>query len=132
MSGIFTKLHGTTTDSFKIGLNNHRLILKGSTSSAKTTELLDRDGNKFATNSTIFFTAYIIGRGSNTAAFEIKGCYLEGTTTVTGFVVNTYVDTAEFQEPTLAFDANGVMTLSCTGVNGDTIEWTAAVDVVSI
>lgn len=132
MSGIFTKLHGTTTDSFKIGLNNHRLVLTGTTNSAQTSVLLDRDGNKFTANSTVFFTAYVIGKGSNTAAFEVKGCYLEGTTTVTGFVVNTYVDTATFQEPTLTFDSNGVMTLSCIGIAGDTIEWTAVVDVVSI
>jgi hypothetical protein len=132
MSGIFTKVHGTTTDSFKIGLNNHRLVLTGTTTSNQTTELLDRDGNKFTANSTLFFTAYVIGKGSNTAAFEVKGCYLEGTTTVTGFVVNTYVDTAEFQEPTLTFDANGSMTLSCTGIVGDTIQWTAVLDVVSI
>ena len=132
MSGIFTKLHGTTADSFKIGLNNQRITLTGTTNSTQTTVLLDRDGSKYTANGTVFFTAYVIGKGTNTAAFEINGCYLQGTTTVTGFVVNTYVDTASFAEPIVSFNTSGEMTLSCIGVNGDVIAWTAVVDVVSV
>jgi hypothetical protein len=132
MTDIFTKLHGTTTDRFKIGIKNQRATLSGITINTASVGLLDRDGLKYTTDSTIFFTAYIVGKGTNTAAYEIKGCYLQGTTTVSGYVVNTFVDTNNFTEPTISFDANGEMTVTCTGVGTDTIAWTAVVDVVSI
>jgi hypothetical protein len=132
MTDIYTKLHGTTTDRFKIGIKNQRATLSGSTVNTASAELLDRDGLKYTTDSTVFFTAYIVGKGSNTAAYEIKGCYLQGTTTITGYVVNTFVDTNNFAEPTINFDSNGEMTVTCTGVGTDTIAWTAVVDVVSI
>jgi hypothetical protein len=132
MTDTYTKLHGTTADRFKIGLKNQRVTLSGNTSNTATTELLDRDGLKYTVDSTVFFTAYIIGKGFNVAAFEIKGCYLKGTTTISGYVTNTYVDTANFVEPTINFDSDGVMTVSCTGVGTDTIVWTAVIDVVLI
>jgi hypothetical protein len=132
MTDIYTKLHGTTADSFKIGLKNQRVTLSGTTTNAASTELLDRDGLKYTVGSTVFFTAYVIGKGSNTAAYEIKGCYLQGTTTVTGYVTNTYVDTNNFTEPTITFNSSGEMTLTCTGADTDTINWTAVIDVVSI
>jgi hypothetical protein len=132
MSDIYTRLHGTTTDKFKIGLKNQRITLVGQTINANTTELLDRDSQKYTADSTVFFTAYVVGRGTNTAAYEIKGCYLIGTTTVTGYVVNTYVDSAGFSEPTIAFTTAGEMTLTCTGTAGDTVVWTAAIDFVSV
>jgi len=132
MTDLYTKLHGTTTDRFKIGLKNQRVTLSGTTVNTATTELLDRDGLKYTAESTIFFTAYIIGKGTNTAAYEIKGCYLQGTTTISGYVVNTYVDTNNFTEPTISFNSDGDITLTCTGVAADTIAWTAVIDVVSI
>lgn len=132
MTDIYTKLHGTTADKFKIGLKNQRVTLSGTTTNTASIELLDRDGLKYTTESTVFFTAYIIGRGTNTAAYEIKGCYLQGTTTVSGYVTNTFVDTDNFTEPTINFNSNGEMTLSVTGVGTDTINWTAIIDVVSI
>lgn len=132
MTDLYTKLHGTTTDRFKIGLKNQRVTLSGTTLNTATTELLDRDGLKYTAESTVFFTAYIVGKGNNTAAYEIKGCYLQGTTTISGYVVNTYVDTNNFTEPTLSFNSDGDITLTCTGVATDTIAWTAVIDVVSI
>jgi hypothetical protein len=132
MTDVYTKLHGTTTDRFKIGIKNQRATLSGITINTASAGLLDRDGLKYTTDSTVFFTAYIVGKGANTAAYEIKGCYLQGTTTVSGYVVNTFVDTNNFTEPTISFDANGEMTVTCTGVGTDTIAWTAVVDVVSI
>ena len=132
MTDLYTKLHGTTTDRFKIGLKNQRITLSGTTVNTATTELLDRDGLKYTAESTIFFTAYIIGKGTNTAAYEIKGCYLQGTTTISGYVINTYVDTNNFIEPTITFNSDGDITLTCTGVATDTIAWTAVIDVVSI
>jgi hypothetical protein len=132
MTDVYTKLHGTTTDRFKIGIKNQRATLSGITINTASAGLLDRDGLKYTTDSTVFFTAYIVGKGANTAAYEIKGCYLQGTTTVSGYVVNTFVDTNNFTEPTISFDANGEMTVTCTGVGTDTISWTAVVDVVSI
>ena len=132
MADLYTKLHGTTTDRFKIGLKNQRVTLSGSTIDTATAELLDRDGLKYTAESTVFFTVYIVGKGANTAAYEIKGCYLQGTTTISGYVTNTFVDTNNFQEPTITFDADGEMTITCTGVDTDTISWTAVVDVVSI
>ena len=132
MTDLYTKLHGTTTDRFKIGLKNQRVTLSGTTVNTATTELLDRDGLKYTAESTVFFTAYIIGKGNNTAAYEIKGCYLQGTTTISGYVVNTYVDTNNFTEPTISFNSDGDISLTCTGVATDTIAWTAVIDVVSI
>ena len=132
MTDIYTKLHGTTTDRFKIGLKNQRVTLSGVTSNTATAELLDRDSLKYTVESTVFFTAYIIGQGVNVAAYEIKGCYLQGTTTISGYVTNTYVDTADFIEPTINFNSSGEMTVTCTGADTDTINWTAVIDFVSI
>lgn len=132
MTDIYTKLHGTTTDKFKIGLKNQRATLIGITNNTASTELLDRDGLKFIVDSTVFFTAYIVGKGFNTAAYEIKGCYLQGTTTVSGYVTNTFVDTNNFTEPTIQFNSNGEVTVTCTGVGTDIINWTAVIDVVAI
>ena len=132
MSDTYAKLHGTTVDRFKIGLNNQRVSLTGVTSGVNQSQLVDRDGNNLIVSSTVFFTAYVVGRGENTAAYEIKGCYLQGTTTVTGYVVDTFVDTADFTAPTISFNISGEMTLTCFGVQDDTISWTAVVDVVSI
>jgi hypothetical protein len=132
MTDFYTKLHGTTTDRFKIGLKNQKITLSGVTSSTNTTELVDRDGLGYTAESTVFFTAYIMGKGANVAAYEIKGCYLQGTSTISGYVTNTYVDTANFVEPTISFDSNGAMTLTCKGVGTDTIDWTAVIDFVSI
>ena len=132
MTDIYTKLHGTTTDRFKIGLKNQRVTLSGVTSNTATAELLDRDSLKYTVESTVFFTAYIIGQGVNVAAYEIKGCYLQGTTTISGYVTNTYVDTADFNEPTINFSSSGEMTVTCTGAATDTIDWTAVIDFVSI
>ena len=132
MADTYTKLHGTTTDKFKIGLKNQRVTLSGTTANTASVELLDRDGLKYTDDSTIFFTAYIVGKGVNIAAYEIKGCYLQGTTTISGYVTNTFVDTNNFQEPTINFDADGEMTVTCIGVGTDTIAWTAVVDIVSI
>lgn len=133
MSDLYSKLHGTTTDRFKIGLKTERINLTGTTSGESTVIVRNRDGESHVVNSTVFFTAYIVGKGdTNLAAFEIKGCYLQGTTTVTGYVINTYVDQTGFREPTVSFDSDGEMTVECKGVSGDNIEWTASIDVVSI
>lgn len=132
MADVYTKLHGTTTDRFKIGLKNQRVTLSGITNNTDSVELLDRDESNYTANSTIFFTAYIVGKGVNTAAYEIKGCYLQGTTTISGYVTNTFVDTNNFTEPTIEFNSDGAMTVTCTGVGTDTIAWTAVIDVVSI
>lgn len=132
MTDVYTKLHGTTTDRFKIGLKNQRATLSGITTNTASVTLLDRDGLKYTAESTVFFTAYIVGKGTNTAAYEIKGCYLQGTTIISGYVVNTFVDTNNFTEPTIRFNSNGEMTVTCTGVNTDTIAWTSVIDVVSI
>lgn len=130
---VYTKLHGTTTDAFKIGLKNERITLTGITVNNNVTTLLNRDSQQHTVESTVFFTAYVIGRSiTNTAAYEIKGCYLSGTTIVTGYVVNTYVDTASFQEPTMTFDNSGELTVQCTGISGDTINWTASIDFVMV
>jgi hypothetical protein len=132
MTDVYTKLHGTTADRFKIGLKNQRVTLSGITTNAVSVELLDRDDAKYTAESTIFFTAYVIGKGIGTAAYEIKGCYLQGTTETTGYVTNTFVDTNNFLEPTINFNSSGEMTLTCNGQSADTIEWTAVIDVVSI
>ncbi len=130
---VYTKLHGTTTDAFKIGLKNERITLTGITVNSSSAALLNRDAEKHTVNSTVFFTAYVIGRSTtNTAAYEIKGCYLSGTTTVTGYVVNTYVDSAGFTEPGMSFNNSGELTVQCTGVAGDTINWTASIDFVMV
>lgn len=130
---FYTKLHGTTTDAFKIGLKNERITLTGITVDSSQVDLLNRDNQKHIVDSTVFFTAYIVGKGStNTAAYEIKGCYLIGTTTITGYVVNTYVDSSGFSDPTILFNSTGELTVECSGVLGDTVNWTAAIDFVLV
>ena len=98
----------------------------------KTKLFTDRDGLKYKSESTVFFTAYIVGKGTNVAAYEIKGCYLQGTTTISGYVTNTYVDTNNFTEPTISFNSDGDITVTVTGVGTDVINWTAVIDFVSI
>lgn len=128
----YQKIHGTTVDKFDIGTKNQRIVLTGQTVNALTVDLVDRDGNPYTANSTVFFSAYIVGQGSNTAAYEVKGCYLSGTTTTAGYVVNTYVDSGEFTEPTVSFSDQGEMTVTCTGLFGENINWTATFDFVLI
>lgn len=133
MSDQYTKLHGTTTDTFKIGQKNQKITLTGATIDVAQAALLNRNGEKHTVTSTVFFTAYIVGKGSsNTAAYEIKGCYLIGTTTITGYVVNTYVDSSGFTDPTVTFNSSGELTVECSGVAGDTVNWTASIDFVHV
>lgn len=132
MLEIFSKLHGTTTDKFKIGLKNQRIVLTGQSSGISQIQLTNRDESVYAADSSVFFTAYIIAQGTNTAAFEIKGCYVFGVTGTTGYVVNTYVDTGGFTDPVITFSAQGQMSITCTGLDADDIDWTAVVDLVSV
>lgn len=128
----YTRLHGTTVDKFKIGDNSQRITLTGTADSAGSFDLADRDNQNFVANTTIFFTAYIVGKGNHFAAFEVKGCYIHGTTTVAGYVVDTYVNSGDLAEPEFTFDALGNMTVSCPGAVNDVISWTAVIDIVSI
>lgn len=128
----YQKIHGTTVDKFDIGTKNQRIVLTGQTSGAEATNLVDRDNISYTATSTVFFSAYIVGQGTNTSAYEIKGCYLSGTTTTTGYVVNTYVDTGNFIEPVVSFSSSGVMTVTCTGLANENINWTATFDFVLI
>lgn len=133
MANTFSKLHGTTVDKFSVGTKNDRVTLTGSSVNAATADLKDRDGNSHTAGSTVFFTAYIIGKSSTgTAAFELKGCYVAGTTSVSGAVANTYVNTSGFPLPTISFSSGGVMFLTCTGVLGHTTAWSATVDFTKI
>jgi hypothetical protein len=132
MLEIFSKLHGTTTDKFKIGLKNQRITLTGQSSGAESIQLNNRDDAVYTADSSVFFTAYVIAQGTNTAAFEIKGCYVFGVTGTTGYVVNTYVDTGSFTDPVITFSAQGLMSMTCTGLDADDINWTAVVDLVSV
>jgi hypothetical protein len=132
MLEIFSKLHGTTTDKFSIGQKNLRITLTGLSSTAESVELLDRDSGSYQTDNSVFFTAYVIAQGTNTAAFEIKGCYVSGTTGTTGYVVNTYVDTGGFTDPIVTFSSSGQMSVTCTGLAADNIRWTAVVDLVLV
>jgi hypothetical protein len=128
----FYKLHGTTVDKFKIGLKNQRIVLTGQTTTTSTATLLDRDGQNYTVESSVFFTAYIIGQGTNSAAYEIKGCYISGVSGVSGYVVNTFVDTNSFTPPAITFDNSGNLTVTVTGQAGDTINWTATIDFVTV
>lgn len=128
----YQRLHGTTVDQFKIGLKNQRIVLTGQTIGNSSTVLKDRDNHDYSVAGTVFFTAYVIGQGTNTAAYEIKGCYLTGTTTVTGYVVNTFVDTNNFDEPAIVFSNQGLLAVTCTGKAAETINWTATIDFVLV
>lgn len=129
---LYQKLHGTTVDSFKIGTKSQRITLTGTNTGADTVDLVDRDGNKFTADSTVFFTVYIVGQDSDTAAFEIKGCYISGVSGVSGSVTNTFVNSNAIAMPTINFTTNGLMTISCQGVSGQNLAWTAAIDIVKI
>lgn len=130
---IFSKIHGTTADRFRIGTKSQLLTLVGETTSDLPVQLEGRDVSTFTATSTLFFTAYIVGQGTtNTAAYEIKGCYIDQTNTVQGYVVNTYVDTGNFTDPVISFDSNKGCSISCTGLAGETISWTAIIDFVIV
>jgi hypothetical protein len=126
----YQKLHGTTVDRFKIGINSQRITLTGQTTTSSAATLLDRDGQSYTANSTVFFTAYIVGQGTNAAAYTIKGCYILGTG-VSGYVVDTFVDTNNFARPVITF-VSDVLTLTVTGLTGETINWTATIDLVTV
>jgi hypothetical protein len=126
----YQKLHGTTVDSFKIGVNNQRITLTGQTTTNSTAVLLDRNGQSYTATSTVFFTAYVVGTGTNTAAYTIKGCYIPGAG-VDGYVVDTFVDTAIFTRPTVTFPGD-ILTLTVTGKTSETINWSATVDLIII
>jgi hypothetical protein len=128
----FYKLHGTTVDKFKIGLKNQRIVLTGQTTTGSTATLLDRDSQNYTAESSVFFTAYIIGQGTDSAAYEIKGCYISGVSGVSGYVVNTFVDTNSFTPPVITFSSSGNLTVSVTGLASDTINWTATIDFVTV
>lgn len=128
----FYKLHGTTVDKFKIGLKNQRIVLTGQTTTGSTATLLDRDNQNYTAESSVFFTAYIIGQGTDSAAYEIKGCYISGVSGVSGYVVNTFVDTNSFTPPAITFSSSGNLTVSVTGLASDTINWTATIDFVTV
>jgi len=128
----FYKLHGTTVDKFKIGLKNQRIVLTGQTTTGSTATLLDRDSQNYTAESSVFFTAYIIGQGTDSAAYEIKGCYISGVSGVSGYVVNTFVDTNSFAPPVITFSSSGNLTVSVTGLASDTINWTATIDFVTV
>ena len=128
----FYKLHGTTVDKFKIGLKNQRIVLTGQTTTGSTATLLDRDSQNYTAESSVFFTAYIIGQGTDSAAYEIKGCYISGVSGVSGYVVNTFVDTNSFTPPVITFSSIGNLTVSVTGLASDTINWTATIDFVTV
>jgi hypothetical protein len=128
----FYKLHGTTVDKFKIGLKNQRIVLTGQTTTGSTATLLDRDSQNYTAESSVFFTAYIIGQGTDSAAYEIKGCYISGVSGVSGYVVNTFVDTNSFTSPAITFSSNGNLTVTVTGLASDTINWTATIDFVTV
>jgi hypothetical protein len=128
----FYKLHGTTVDKFKIGLKNQRIVLTGQTTTGSTATLLDRDSQNYTAESSVFFTAYIIGQGTDSAAYEIKGCYISGVSGVSGYVVNTFVDTNSFTSPAITFSSSGNLTVSVTGLASDTINWTATIDFVTV
>lgn len=132
MSDIFQKLHGTTVDRFQIGRKVQTITLTGSNTADNTVALVDRDGIGYTADSTVFFTAYIIGKATDTAAYEIKGCYVAGTSSVSGYVVNTYVDSNSFTAPSITFNINGEMTVTCTGLTGQNVAWTATIDIVKI
>lgn len=126
----YQKLHGTTVDSFKIGTKSQRITLTGQTTTSATAVLLDRDGASYTADSTVFFTAYVVGTGTNSAAYTIKGCYIPGSG-VNGYVVDTFVDTSLFVRPSITFPGN-VLTLTVTGQAADTINWSAAVDLIVV
>jgi len=128
----FYKLHGTTVDKFKIGLKNQRIVLTGQTTTGSTATLLDRDSQNYTAESSVFFTAYIIGQGTDSAAYEIKGCYISGVSGVSGYVVNTFVDTNSFTPPVITFSSSGNLTVTVTGLASDTINWTATIDFVTV
>jgi len=128
----FARIHGTTVDKFQIGTKSQRITLSGTTTGSNNVDLLDREGEKYTADSTVFFTAYILGQGSDVFAAEIKGCYINGVPGVSGTVVNVYIDSFGFVNPTIFFTNSGTMTVNCTGILGQNINWSATIDLLKI
>lgn len=131
MSDIFQKIHGTTVDRFSIGNNNQTISLTGQTMSTAYTQLLDRNAQSFTVDSAVFFSAFIAGTGTNTAAYEIKGCYTLADDSIKGYAVTTYADTANIAEPVVSF-SDGEINVSVAGAAGDTMTWSAIVNLVLV
>lgn len=129
---IFQRLHGTTTDQFKIGSKSQRIVLTGVNQANDTVALTDRFGNQYTADSTIFFTAYLIGQDTDTVSLELKGSYIQGTTGASGTVVTAFVNTNNIPLPTVNFNSSGTLSIDCTGILGQNLKWTCVVDIVKI
>ena len=130
---IYQKLHGTTADRFRIGSKKQTITLTGETVGASSVILANKESVSLVASSTIFFTVYILGQGTaSTAAYEIKGCYISNTNSLTGNVVNIYADEGGFTEPVIAFDSNDIMSVTCTGLANDTVKWTGVVEFIIV
>lgn len=130
---IYQKSHGTTTDRFKIGSKNQTMTLTGVTEGAELVVLTNKDSVDLVASSTVFFTIYVLGQGTtNTAAYEIKGCYVSGSNTLTGNAVTTFKDTGNFNEPVVDVDGNNTITVSCIGLENEMILWTALINFITV
>jgi hypothetical protein len=130
---IYSKIHGTTADRFRMGLKNQRITFTGETETNEAVVLTNSENVLFVANSTVFFTVYIVGQGdSAAAAYEIKGCYINESSTLTGYVVNTFVDSDNFVEPIVVFNEANEIIVTCNGVEEKTIKWTAIADFVIV
>lgn len=129
---LYQKLHGTTVDSFKVGTKSQRITLTGTNTGADTVDLVDRDANKYTADSTVFFTIYLVAKDTDTAAFEIKGCYIAGVAGVSGSVTNTFVNSNAIATPTVNFTTSGLMSISCLGIIGQNLSWSATIDIIKI
>ena len=130
---IYSKIHGTTADRFRIGTKNQRITLVGETTSESSVQLAGREIATFTASSTLFFTAYIIGQGTTTiAAYEIKGCYTNSSINSPGNVVVTFINTNNLNDPIVSFNENKEFSIVCPGAENETVSWTAIVDFVIV
>jgi hypothetical protein len=132
MADILQKIHGTTTDRFQVGGKSQQIVLTGKNTDADTVALKNRENTPITTNSTTFFTAYLLGQATDLAAFEIKGCYVKDQAGLTGLVVNTFLNTNEIPVPEITFSSTGTLTINCTGLAGQNIQWSGIVDFIKI
>ena len=107
-------------------------MFNGYNAATTSIELSTKSVVEFASDTTVFFTAYIVGKGQSfNAAYEVKGCRRNNQ--IIDGVVNTYMNTSiNVLDPIVSFNLNNTISIKCHNQTTEPIEWAAVIDCVTI
>ena len=127
---LFQKLHGTTASRFSVGHNKQLITLTGSTTAEQSTiSLVQKDGSPVVFDKNIFFTVLILGVGPNSLALKFTGSFIAGSSSF-GTIKEVYVQTSDEIAAAISINESNELIISCTGVLGELISWTASIDLI--